>query len=274
MRRRLRTVLIYAAAVAVLLAFLAPIAWVVQISFKTRAQIFVWPPTIFAFAPTLENYRGLFAPGSHFARTLGNSLVAALAATALALAVALPAAYALVGARLRGAGTVRWGIMLFRMMPPVALLLPYYLMARQTGLLGSLGSIAIAHFAFSLAVTAWMMRDAFEAIPTEIEEAARIDGCTHWQVFARIALPLTRASIAASSIFALLTSWNEFLFAVALSRPDTQTVPVAVSAFVGDIYVSWGQLAAATVIGVLPALALAFVGQRWLLAGMAPGAFK
>ncbi len=93
-------------------------------------------------------------------------------------------------------------------------------------------------------------------------------------MFSRIALPLTKASIAASAIFAMLTSWNEFLFAVTLSRPQTQTVPVAVSGFVGDVYVSWGQLAAATVIGILPALALAFVGQRWLLAGMAPGALK
>ncbi len=274
MRRRLRRVLIYAAAIAVLAAFLLPIAWVVEISFKTRAQIFVWPPRVLDFAPTLENYRVLFQPGSGFVRALGNSVMVALSSTAIALALALPASYALAGRRLRHAATLGWGILLFRMMPPIALLLPYYLLFRELGLLGSLAAITIAHVVFSFAIIAWMMRAAFESLPGEIEEAARIDGASNFQVFARIALPLTKASIAASAIFAMLTSWNEFLFAVTLSRPQTQTVPVAVSGFVGDVYVSWGQLAAATVIGILPALALAFAGQRWLLAGMAPGAVK
>lgn len=203
MRRWLGRAAIYAAALGVLLVFLAPIAWMIDISLKTRAEIFVWPPKMLAFTPTFANYRTLFATGLAFPRFLLNSVGVALAATALTLVVGLPAAYALVGKRLRYAPAVRAGVLLFRMIPPVV-----------------------------------------------------------------------RAAITASAIFAVLTSWNEFLFAVTLSRLETQTVPVAVAGFIGDVYVSWGQLAAATVLGLLRALALAFLGQRWLLVGMGPGAVK
>jgi multiple sugar transport system permease protein len=160
------------------------------------------------------------------------------------------------------------------MIPPVALLLPYYLMFRQVGLVGHPAAIAISHFTFSIAIVVWMMRGAFASLPVEVEEAARIDGATSGQVFWFVAVPMARAAAAASAIFAILTSWNEFLFAVTLSRVQSQTVPVAVAGFVGDVYVSWGQLAAATVVGLLPALALAFLGQRWLLVGMGAGAIK
>ena len=265
---------IYAVSIAVLLAFLAPIAWMIDISLKTRAQIFAWPPQVVGFTPTSANYRDLFTPGGAFLRAISDSIVVAAASTALALLVGLPAAYALVGRRLRHPGLARAGLLLFRLIPPVALLLPYYLMFRLLGMLGSLAAVAIVHFAFSLAIVVWMMRDSFASLPGEVEEAATIDGATPRQIFIAIALPMTRATIAASAIFALLTSWNEFLFAITLTRLQTQTIPVAISGFVGDVYTSWGQLAAATVLGLLPALALGFVGQRWLLSGMAPGAVK
>ena len=274
MRPRLAQGLTYAAALAVLAAFLSPIAWMVVISFKTRAQIYAWPPQVIGFTPTLDNYRALFAATSMFPRFLLNSVVVAAGATGLALLVGLPAAYALAGPRIRSAPALRSVVLMVRMLPPVALLLPYYLLFRVTGMLGTLASMAVAHFTFCIAIVVWMMRTTFEAMPAEVEEAGRIDGATAWQVFLHLALPMTKAGIAASAIFAMLTSWNEFLFAVTLSRPDTQTMPVAVAAFVGDVYVSWGQLAAATVVGLLPALLLAFAGQRWLLAGMAPGAVK
>ena len=274
MRSRFSKAAIYAASLAVLAAFLGPIAWIVVISFKTRAQIYTWPPQVMGFTPTLDNYCALFAATSSFPRFLLNSVVVAAGATGLALIVGLPAAYALAGARVRSAPALRKVVLMVRMLPPVALLLPYYLLFRVTGTLGTLASMAVAHFTFCITIVVWMMRTAFEAVPAEVEEAARMDGAKAWRVFLHVALPMTRAGTAAAAIFALLTSWNEFLFAVTLSRPDTQTMPVAVSAFVGDVYVSWGQLAAATVVGLLPALLLAFAGQRWLLAGMAPGAVK
>ncbi len=274
MRRRLFRTLVYALALAVLAVFLAPIGWMVVISLKTRAQIFAWPPLLWGFRPTLANYAGLFAPGAGFAAAMRNSVLVAAASTTMALLVGLPAAYALVGTRLRHAPALRVGVLLVRMIPPVALLLPYYLLARQTGTLGSLWAIATVHGSFSIAIVVWMMRGSFADLPPEIEEAGRLDGATPRQLFLFIAVPMARAGIAAAAIFALLTSWNEFLFAITLSRVQTQTIPVAVVGFVGDVYTSWGALAAATLIGLLPALALAFLGQRWLLTGMAPGAVK
>ncbi len=274
MARTLHRALIYGLALIVLLVFLAPILWILLLSVKTRAQIFAWPPQIWNFTPTWSNYADLFAANAAFPRAVLDSIIVAAAATALSLLVGLPAAYALVGRRLRHARAARGMLLLFRMIPPIALLLPYYLMFRMVGLLGSLAAVAIVHFAFSLAIVVWMMRDSFAGLPKEVEEAARIDGATPRQVFLAIALPMVRAAIAASAIFALLTSWNEFLFAITLTRLQTQTIPVAVSGFVGDVYTSWGQLAAATVLGLLPALALAFLGQRWILVGMAPGAVK
>ena len=113
------------------------------------------------------------------------------------------------------------------MMPPVALVIPYYVLFQSTGLLGSLWATAISHSVFSIAIVIWMMKNFFDEIPPEIEEAAIVDGATNWQLFSRIALPISKAAVAASAIFAFLTSWNEFLFAVILSKSSTQTIPVA-----------------------------------------------
>lgn len=273
-RRLVGTLAVYATAVAVLAAFLAPLIWVAGMSFKTRLEIFAWPPTFLPASPTLQNYANLFAPRSRFPATVANSLLAAAIATILALGLGVTAAYALAGHRLRRAEAASFWMLTFRMLPPVALVLPYYFVFRQAGLLGSLWAIGLTHSVFSIAIVIWMMKAYFASLPREIEEAARIDGATTWQIFVRIALPLSQAAVAAAAIFSFLTSWNEFLFAVILSRPQTQTVPVAVASFVGEVYVSWGELAAATVLGMLPALILVFVSQRFLLVGIAPGGVK
>jgi multiple sugar transport system permease protein len=272
--RLVSAALVYAAALAVLALFLAPLLWVAAMSFKTRLEIFAWPPTFLPSAPTLQNYASLFGPRSRFPGTIANSLIVASIATGVALALGVCAAYALASRRLKQAEAASFWMLTFRMLPPVALVLPYYFVFRQANMLGSLWAIGLTHAVFSIAIVIWMMKAYFETLPREIEEAARIDGATSWQIFVRIALPLSHAAIAAAAIFSFLTSWNEFLFAVILSRPQTQTVPVIVASFVGEVYVSWGELAAATMLGLLPALALVFVSQRYLLVGIAPGAVK
>jgi multiple sugar transport system permease protein len=168
---------------------------------------------------------------------------------------------------------VLWMI-IFRMMPPVAIVIPYYVVFRTLGLIGTDAAIIASHSAFALAVVVWIVRGFFDEIPKEIEEAAIIDGATPFQVFTRVVIPVSKAVLAAACIFAFLTSWNEFLFVSLLSGVATQTLPVAVSGFINEVYTSWGELAAATVVGVGPALLFAFFGQRYLLAGLAPGAVK
>jgi multiple sugar transport system permease protein len=265
---------IYLLALGAVVLFLFPILWVVTLSFKSRADIFVWPPTIFGFTPTLRNFAALFSSTSRFPGFLLNSLIVGIAATVISLLVGVTAAYGLARNTVRGSKAFSFWMLSFRMLPPVSLVLPYYIILREMGLLGRIPGIAVTHAVFSLSIVIWMMKAFFEEVPREIEEAAEVDGCTTFQVFRLITLPLSKAAIAASAIFGFLTSWNEFVFAVILSKTATQTVPVAISTFIGEVYVSWGELAAGTVIGMMPALLLAFLGQRFLLLGLAPGGVK
>lgn len=274
LRRRLGRVLADTAALGILAVFLLPLVWLVLLSFKSRLEIFAWPPRFFGFTPTIENYAAVLGGARSFLPALSNSLLVALLATALSLLAGVTAGFALAKRRVGGARMMGLALLFFRMMPPVALLLPYYLMFRGAGMLGTLTATALAHAVFAVAIVLWMLRDAFGELPGEIEEAATVDGCTTWQMFRYVSLPLVRPALTASAIFAFMTSWNEFIFAATLSDSRTRTIPVAVSAYLGDAYVSWGELAAATTLGMLPALALAFFGQRYLVRGLTAGAFK
>ncbi|HUG62671.1 MAG TPA: carbohydrate ABC transporter permease [Methylomirabilota bacterium] len=270
----LRKVVVYAASLSILFLFLSPMLWVINISLKQRKDIFVWPPKFFSFDVTFENYVNVLSTSGRFSSFILNSLIIAGVSTTVAVVVGSLAAFALSGKRKRDSFAWSYWMLSFRMMPPVALVIPYYVVFQQIGMLGSLWAVALTHSVFSIAIVIWTMKNFFDEIPPEIEEAAFVDGASRWQVFRLIALPISKAAVAASAIFAFLTSWNEFLFAVILSRSRTQTVPVAISSFVGEVYVSWGELAAATIVGILPALLFAFVGQRFLLIGLAPGAVK
>lgn len=271
-------VIAYAACVFVALVFLSPILWVINLSLKTRVDIFAWPPTVLFFNPTLDNYRSVFAPSGHFVAVLVNSVLVALMSTLVAVATGACAAFAMSGRRAergqRGAPSLALWMLVFRMMPPVALVIPYYVVFKSLGLIGTRTALVTSHSAFALAVVVWVMKNFFDEIPGEIEEAAIIDGASPLQVFLRVVLPISKAVLAASCIFAFLTSWNEFLFVSLLSSVASQTLPVAVSGFINEVYTSWGELAAATVVGIAPALLFSFFGQRFLLAGLAPGAVK
>jgi multiple sugar transport system permease protein len=277
-RRMIGNGIAYLACVIVALVFLAPILWVINLSLKTRVDIFAWPPTVLFFNPTLANYRAVFEPSGHFVGVLVNSVFVALLSTAVAVTAGACAAFAMSGRRARdgqrGARSLALWMLVFRMIPPVALVIPYYVVFKYLGLIGTRTALVTSHSAFALAVVVWVIKNFFDEIPPEIEEAAIIDGASSLQVFLRVVIPISKAVLAASCIFAFLTSWNEFLFVSLLSSVASQTLPVAVSGFINEVYTSWGELAAATVVGIAPALLFSFFGQRFLLAGLAPGAVK
>lgn len=277
-RKTLGMVLIYATSIFVGLVFLAPILWVFNLSLKSRTAIFAWPPAILDFTPTLANYQSVFRPNGHFVGVIVNSIFVALVATTLAILVGSAAAFAMSGRRgelnQRGARALALWMLIFRMMPPVAIVIPYYVIFKALGIIGTDTAIIASHSAFALAIVVWIIKGFFQEIPKEIEEAAIIDGATPFQIFTRVILPMSKSVIAASCIFAFLTSWNEFLIVSLISSAATQTLPIAVSSFINEVYTSWGELAAATAAGVVPALLFAFLGQRYLLAGLAPGAVK
>jgi multiple sugar transport system permease protein len=274
-RKTVGTALIYIASILVAFIFMAPILWVINLSLKTRIDIFAWPPAMIDFTPTIANYQSVFKPSGHFVSVIVNSIFVALASTIVAIIVGACAAFAMSGRRANsGARWLAVWMLIFRMMPPVAIVIPDYVVFRTLGLIGTDTAIIASHSAFALAVVVWIVKGFFDEIPKEIEEAAIIDGATPFQVFTRVVIPVSKAVLAAACIFAFLTSWNEFLFVSLLSGVATQTLPVAVSGFINEVYTSWGELAAATVVGVVPALLFAFFGQRYLLAGLAPGAVK
>ena len=262
----------YALVVAFLFWVLVPIAMVAMNSFKVQTDIFTLTPNLF-FVPTLQHYEGV-VNDLDFLGNLRNSAFIALASTFLALALGVPAAYAL--ARLPVAHREAWaGLILFtRMAPAVALIVPIFVLFQGARLLGTPQGIIFAHTTFTLPLVIWLMRSFFEDLPVELEEAAKVDGATAFGAFRRVALPLSVNGIVASAILSLVFSWNEFLFALIISGPATKTVPIGVASFIGTVSVDWGGSSAAAVIAMVPVFILGLAVQRFLVRGLTLGAVK
>lgn len=248
-------------------AFLAPLAWMVIGSFKDTVDFLAYPP-VFAFRPTLANYREVFADNA-FPRYVFNSTVIAAGATLIGLAFGIPAAYALSRYRRTAIGVV---LLAARMAPGIAFLIPLFVMFLKLHLVGSYTSLIASHLIFTLPLTVWMMVGFIEAIPAEVEQAAMIDGCSLVGVLARIVVPLTTQGIAATSVLAFIASWNNFLFALVLSNERTKTLPVAVLGYIGYNSIQWGTLMAAATFITLPVLGLALCVQRYIVRGLVAGA--
>lgn len=251
---------------------IAPIATVFLNSFKPATAIFTRIPD-FSFTPTLEHYAGVLAQGN-FPRQIANSTIIALGATILSIFFGTPAAYALARIPFRGS---RWwfrGFLFARMVPAVALVVPMFVLLQQTGLKNTHFGLMLTHTSFALPLVVWMMHSFFQELPREVEEAAVIDGATRFQAFRLVALPLAIPGLAVTAVLTIFFSWNEFLFALVLSGPATQTVPIGVSAFVGTVSVDWGGSSAAAVIAMIPMFVIGFAIQPFLVRGLAFGAVK
>jgi multiple sugar transport system permease protein len=255
-----------------LLFVLVPIVMVGINSLKRPNEIFTSTPA-FTFTPHADNYRKVLGDLS-FTQYLTNSAVVALGSTVASLVVGTPAAYAL--ARLPVRGREWWArvILFTRMVPAVALVVAMFVIFQQLNLLGTDLALIAAHTTFNLPIVVWMMRSFFEDLPVELEEAALVDGAGRWGAFLRVALPLASPGLAATTILGLLFSWNEFLFALVLSGPDTQTVPIGVASFIGTVSVDWGGSSAAAVVAMVPIFVLGLAAQRFLVRGLTFGAVK
>lgn len=249
--------------------FLFPVLWMILNSLKTNVDVTASPP-VFLFAPTIENYANVFRTTPFFHYFL-NSVVVAGGSTALALAVGLPGAYAL--ARMRRKG-IALALLVARMAPGVTFLLPWYIMFGRFGLIDTHLALILAHLVLTIPLTVWVMIGFFESVPTEIEESARLDGCTRGGVFWRIAVPLSLPGIAVAVILSFVQSWNYFLFALALAGNATMTLPIAAFRFVSFGLLDWGGLSAAAVLITLPPIVLALFVQRYLVQGLTWGALK
>jgi multiple sugar transport system permease protein len=260
-----------ALALALLALVLFPFLWFVQMSVKPTADIGASPPRLL-FVPTLEHYQALWE--SRFPVALWNSTVVSVATTLLAMLVGVPAAFALSRARFRRERGIALWILATRMAPPIAFTLPYFLLYRHLGLLDTRSGLVVIYLTFNLSLVVWMMRAFFDATPRALDEAAWIDGATVWQSFLRVSLPLATPGLAATAILCFLFSWNDFFFALILTRTEAITAPVAVVNFLNYEGWEWGRIAAGATMVMLPVLAFALVVRRYLVSGLTAGAVR
>jgi multiple sugar transport system permease protein len=254
----------------VTLLYISPLVWLVLASFKNRVDIFSATPSL-AFTPTLDNYVAAFGQKG-FGDNLINSVVVAVVSSAVALLVGVPAAYSLSRRSGRVFRAYLFSLLAARLMPAMVLVVPLFILATKLGVSGTYVAVVAAHLTFAIPFTVWMMRGFFVGVPKSLDEAARLDGCSEVMTFLRIALPLTRGGLVATTIFLLINSWNEFLFALILTGRDSATMPVALPNLLTPIGTFWGQIAAVATVTILPVAIFAFLVQKHMVAGMTGGA--
>ncbi|MCP4291588.1 MAG: carbohydrate ABC transporter permease [bacterium] len=263
------------ATILVLILVLLPVFWLVLTTFKKPVEFLTWPPVLWPKEPTLDNYRAvldLTFIGKYFA----NTLIIASASTFFAVIFGSTAAYSLARVKLpfKLNGIVAIWMLLTRMYPAVATAVPYFVLIQNLGLLDTHWALIITYTSFNLPFVVWLMLGFFQGIPIDLERAATMDGCSMWQRFTRIVLPLSAPGLIATTILSFILGWNEFLFAVILTSLDAKTVPVVIAGFITDKGLEWGTMSALGVMLVLPVILLAWTSQRYLVRGLTLGAVK
>ena len=266
--------------IIVLVAFFAllPVFWMVKTSFSTASEAFIIPPKLI-FQPTLENYRyvvlgGYMRAGADFWRFYGNSVVVSLFSTLLALVIGVPAAYILARFQFRGKDNLSFWILSTRMAPPLGVALPLYILIMKMHLLDTRLGLIILYLTFDLGLVVWMMVGFFQELPRQIEEAAMVDGCSVFEAFWKVVLPLSASGLSAAAILCIVFSWNEFLFALMVTGVKAQTAPVGVYSFMLHTRVMWGPICAAGTLVALPVVAFVVLVQRHLVRALTFGAIK
>ncbi len=253
------------------LVALSPFLWFISMSLKSDIDIMAGVSSAL-FVPTLENYRSLMTP--QFIRPFGNSTMASVISTIFALLIGVPGAYALARAPLRSERPLSLLILSSRMVPPIAFAIPYFLMYRYIGLLDTITGLVMIYLTFNLSLVVWLMRTFFEASPRALEEAAWIDGASLWGTFRQVVLPMAAPAVATTAILCFIYSWNDFFFALTLTRTQAMTAPVQVVNFMNYQGWEWGKIAACGVLILLPVFAFSLLMRRFLVQGMTAGAVK
>lgn len=262
----------YGAVAAVMVFFMFPIVWLVMASFKTPLDTFAIPPKLF-FWPTVENYLKVFRQHNFFSY-YRNTILVAVSSTFFAMVFGTLGAYALSRYTFKGKGAIAGWILGSRFTPPIAVLLPVFVLVKNVGLLDTYYPLILLYTLANLAFVVWMMRSFLDDVPIELDEAAWVDGATTLEVLWRIVLPLARGGLATTAIFCIILSWNEFLWALMLTYQSATTLPVTMNAFVMESGIAWGQMAAASVLVTTPLLIFALLIQRQFIRGLTFGAIK
>ncbi len=295
----LRGIGLACASALMLVYVLGPVGWMVSSAFQNEAEITSVPPHWIPDAPTLRNFQAIIdrpsatvtyesrsridpVSGGYIPSTarnllpaMGNSLIVAVLVVVLNLLVGVPAAYALAKIRFLGRASSVYFILSTRVVPDIALVVPFFLVIRKLGLLDSLASLIVTYLAITVPFTVFILVNYFEALPDELDKAARVDGCSRVQTLTHVYLPLAVPSLVAVVLFAFLASWNEFLLALMFTQTiASQTVPIVVASFASDFTISFSFINAAGVIAVIPPVILALAFERYIVSGLTAGAVK
>ena len=265
-------VFLYVFLVVYLFISLFPILWMGITSFKTHDEIYTIPPTWFPEKPTLRNYVESLRDRP-FGTYVFNSLYVAIAVVGLSVVCSVLGGYGLARFSFKGSRAVFGAILSSRLIPPIALVVPFNMIMIKFGLIDRLESLIVCYTFFIMPFLVWIMKGFFESIPQDLYDAARVDGASKMKTFFFILLPITRPGIFAGAILSFLFSWNEFLFALTLTRKNAMTVPIGIVRYF-DEYIDWGLIAGSTVIAIIPAIIFIVFFQRYIVSGITAGAVK
>lgn len=269
-RRSTKKLLIYIGFVIICLFVLFPFLWMVSVSFRTKADIFD-PSNLFA-SFTLTNYETIFASG--IGRLFKNSAIIAVISTLVSLVLGSFAAYGYARYNWKQRESRAFWVLSQRFLPPMAVIVPYFMMASLLKLLDTYLLLVICYITFNLPFTIWMMRGFIEDLPKELEEAAMVDGCTQLQTLYKIIFPLVLPGMTATAIFCIINCWNEFVFANFLTTIQAKTVPTSVMTYLSVSGVKWGEMAATGTLSVMPVLIFAISVQKYMIRGLTFGSVK
>jgi ABC-type glycerol-3-phosphate transport system permease component len=268
-----RQMMLWMAAGLLVSVWVFPVLWALLTSFKTERDVLAYPPVLL-FTPTLNNYREvLFGPAS-ILPNLWSSLVVTCSATVLTMAFAIPAAYALARLRYPFKRASGFYVLVTQMLPPVGLVIPYYLALQRLGALDTYSGMVTIYLTFSLPFAIWLMVSYFEDVPYEMEEAALLDHAGRWGALWHVILPQVQGGIAVTTVFVFLNAWNEFMFAVVLGGNNVRPVTVAMFNFISVEQTQWAKVAAGAMVAMAPVILLGLVAQKHIVKGLTVGAVK
>ena len=253
---------------------LVPVLWMVSTSVKNETELFLSPPLLWPDSPTLAAFISVFNDYP-FADYFKNSLVVVICATGISIGFSTLAGYGLSRFKFRGRTSFLTFLLLSQMFPSVMLIIPYFKIMRTAGLLDSNPGLIVTYISFTIPFCTWMMYGYFKSIPKELDEAAALDGAGHARTFFSVILPLTLPGIVATSVYAFITAWNEYLFALILTNSEDQkTIPIGIGQLIGQYKIEWNELMAASIYSTIPLMVLFLFLQRYLISSLTAGAVK
>jgi len=268
-----RRVALFAVAGLLVSMWAFPVLWALLTSFKTERDVLAYPPLL-VFTPTLANYKDVLWGSSSILPNLWSSMLVSCSATVLTMLFAIPAAYALARLRYPGKKASGFYVLATQMLPPVGLVIPYYLALQKVGGLDTYTGLVLIYLTFSLPFAIWLMVSYFEDVPYEMEEAALLDRAGRVRTLWYVILPQVGGGIAVTTVFVFLNAWNEFMFAVVLGGNRVRPVTVAMFNFISVEQTQWARLAAGAMVAMAPVILVGLLAQRHIVKGLTVGAVK